>query len=398
MDIVWIGFAFTFGILVNRIHIPPLVGYLFAGLLLSLTGYEGGELLSQISHLGVIFLLFTVGLHINLRNVLQIEVLGVGSLHLILSTAIFTPVCLYFGMDVQSALIVAISLGFSSTVLTAKMLESRNEMGAFYGRMAIGVLILQDLAAIGLIAYSGGGIPSPWALTLLALPLLRPLFSRLLELVSQDELVMLMALSLAMGGDLLFTSLNLSGELGALVVGMLFANDERGDQLEKKIWSIKETFLVGFFLEIGLGGFPAPESLYFIGVFFLLLPLKGALFFLLFMIFKLRSRTGFLASLTLTAYSEFTLIAGTVAASAGLIPQDYIVILGMLTATSFIVNSLLILREDSIWDSFRPLFIHFERNVRHIDKQPFSVGAAEYLVVGMGTTGAAAYDRIKSRG
>jgi predicted Kef-type K+ transport protein len=65
MDIVWIGVAFVLGLLVNRLYIPPLVGYLLAGICLSVFGYEGGELLHEIAHLGVIFLLFTVGLHIN---------------------------------------------------------------------------------------------------------------------------------------------------------------------------------------------------------------------------------------------------------------------------------------------------------------------------------------------
>jgi predicted Kef-type K+ transport protein len=91
VDIVWVGVAFIVGIIVSKAKIPPLVGYLIAGLLLSFTGYEGGDLLHQISHLGVIFLLFTVGLHINLRNILRYEVLGVGLTHLFISTLIFTP-------------------------------------------------------------------------------------------------------------------------------------------------------------------------------------------------------------------------------------------------------------------------------------------------------------------
>ena len=128
MDIVWIGTAFLAGIILSKLHIPPLVGYLLAGLGLSFTSYESGELLYQISHLGVIFLLFTVGLHIKLKNILQAEVLGVGILHLAISTAVFTPVCLYFGLDLEAAIFISITLGFSSTVLTAKTLESIAEL------------------------------------------------------------------------------------------------------------------------------------------------------------------------------------------------------------------------------------------------------------------------------
>ena len=395
MDIVWVGFAFIIGIVVSKAKIPPLVGYLMAGLLLSLTGYEPGVLLSQISHLGVTFLLFTVGLHINLRNIFQFEVLSAGLSHLLISTLIFTPICLYFGLNIEAAVIVGITLGFSSTVLTAKMLESRNEMGAYYGRVAIGILIIQDLIAIGIIAYSGGGTPSPWALILLGLPLLRPIFSWLLNTIKRDELILLMALSLAMGGDVLFGALNLSGELGALVVGMIFANDKNGDQLEKKIWGIKEAFLVGFFMEIGLGGFPVADSFYFIGILILLLTVKATLFYGLFMLFRLRSRTAFLATTTLTAYSEFTLIAGAVAASAGIIPSDYIVILGLLTGMSYIINTFIIINEDKIWDHYGSFFRRFERNVKHPDHQPMSIGAAQYLIIGMGAAGRSAFEHLK---
>src|SRR6056297_1819186 len=122
MDIIWIGAAFALGFAVSRVHLPPLVGYLAAGLLLSAFSYEAGDMLKEISHLGVIFLLFTVGLHIRLKNILRFDILGVSLSHLLLSVLIFTPVSLAFGFEPQAALIIAIMLGFSSTVLTAKNL------------------------------------------------------------------------------------------------------------------------------------------------------------------------------------------------------------------------------------------------------------------------------------
>ncbi len=396
MDIVWIGLAFLLGLLLNRYHIPPLVGYLLAGIGLSFTAYEPGNLLHEIAHLGVIFLLFTVGLHISLKGILQKEVLGVGLIHLAVSTAIFVPVSLYFGLSTEAAIIVAVTLGFSSTVLAAKGLETRNELSSYYGRLSIGILIIQDLVAIGIIAYAGGGIPSPWATVLLGLPLIRPLLSRLLELVERDELLLLMALSLAIGGSSLFEWFNLSGELGALVMGMLFVNDDKSDQLEKKIWGIKEAFLVGFFLEIGLGGFPDRSGFYLVGVLLLILPFKAILFYGLFIAFKLRARTGFLSTVTLTAYSEFTLIAGAVAASAGIIPSEVIVILGLLTAISYVINSIMVRYEDTIWKKMNALLRRFERDVKHPDHQPVSVGAAEYLVIGLGMTGQAALHHFKT--
>jgi predicted Kef-type K+ transport protein len=168
-------------------------------------------MLKEISHLGVLFLLFTVGLHIRLKNILRFDILGVSLSHLAISTAIYIPVLLFFGFDMQAAVIVAITLGFSSTVLTAKTLERRNEIGAFYGRTAIGILVVQDLVAISIIAFTGGGAPSPWALSVFALPLLRPVLLWLMSSINDDEVWMLLGLGLALGGAEIFHLFHLSG-------------------------------------------------------------------------------------------------------------------------------------------------------------------------------------------
>lgn len=397
MDIIWVGVAFIFGFTVSRIELPPLVGYLAAGLALAGWGYEPGEMLKEISHLGVIFLLFTVGLHIRIKNIVRIDILGVGITHLIISTAVFTPVCLWFGFDLQAAVIISITLGFSSTVLTAKNLEMRNEVGAFYGRTAIAILILQDLVAIALIAYTGGGMPSLWGLSLFAIPVLRPFLIRFLGAIREDELWMLFGLGLAMGGAYLFEFFNLSGELGALAAGMLLAPDERADKIGKKMWGVKEAFLVGFFLEVGLTGLPSVEDLYFIGALLLLLPLKSILFFSLFMFFRLRARTGFLATVSLTSFSEFTLIAGAVAISNGFLPGNTIVILGLLTAISYAINAPITINEEKIWKKWEDFLLRLERDVRHPEHQTLSLGSAEYLIIGMGNAGKAAYDKLKEQ-
>jgi len=397
MDIIWIGAAFALGFAVSRVHLPPLVGYLAAGLLLSAFSYEAGDMLKEISHLGVIFLLFTVGLHIRMKNLLRFDILGVGLTHLTISTAIFTPICLAFGYGLEAAVIIAITLGFSSTVLTAKNLERRNELGAFYGRTAIGVLVIQDLIAIGLIAYTGGGAPSIWATTLLALPLIRPIFIKLLGNVNEDELWMLLGLGLALGGAYLFEFFNLSGELGALVAGMVLASDERADKIGKKMWGVKEAFLVGFFLEVGLTGFPTLSGYLFVGVFLLLLPLKSILFFFLFIAFRLRARTSYLATVSLTAYSEFTLIAGVVAVSGGFLPPEVIVVLGLLTALSYAANAPLSMNEEVVWRKWQNWLVTWERDVKHPEHGTLSLGSAEYLIIGMGNAGRAAYDKLKEQ-
>ena len=160
MDILWIGIAFVFGMLFSRIKLPPLVGYLVAGGVLSAYGYEAGAALHEIAHLGVLFLLFTVGLHLRFKNIIQTEVLGTGSVHLVISSLLFIPIAYSLGYELTSSVIIGLVLSFSSTVLTAKNLERRDELGAFHGRVAIGILILQDLVAIVLLGLTSGSAPS----------------------------------------------------------------------------------------------------------------------------------------------------------------------------------------------------------------------------------------------
>ena len=176
---------------------------------------------------------------------------------------------------------------------------------------------------------------------------------------------MLLGLGLALGGAFLFEAFHLSGELGALVAGMLLASDERADKIGKKMWGVKEAFLVGFFLEVGLTGFPSLSDTWFILIMLLLLPIKFLLFYLLLMAFKLRARTGFLASGTLTAYSEFTLIAGAVASANGIIPAEILIVLGLLTAISYAVNASLAGNEEKIWKKWEHILLNMERDVRH---------------------------------
>lgn len=181
-------------------------------------------------------------------------------------------------------------------------------------------------------------------------------------------------------------------------MGMLLATDERGEDLGKKIWGLKEAFLVGFFLQIGLIGFPAnPEAYRFIAVMLLILPVKAGLFYLLFMSLSLRARTGYQSTVTLTAYSEFTLIVGSVTVSAGIVPEELIVVLGLLTAVSYAINSVIVRNEDWLWERMGANLSTLERDIKHPDHVVESFGAAEYLVVGMGVTGRSAYDTLKKQ-
>jgi len=340
-----------------------------------------------------LLLLFTVGLKLKVRNLVRPEVIGGGVLHFSISIALFTPALyLIMGLDLYTALMLAVALSFSSTVLAAKVLESKRELRAFHGRVAIGILIVQDLLALLVMALASGKTPSVWALLVFAVPLLRPLIYKLLDASGHEELLVLLGLLLALViGGKGFEMVGLSSELGALAFGALLANHRRAGELSQSLWSIKEVFLVGFFLQIGMGGLPDTDALIFAVVMGAVLPLKGILFFFLLLLFKLRARSAFLTGLSLSNYSEFGLIVASIVLPEWLIP------LAIAVSISFLISAPLYRVAHPLYDRLGDRLSRFERKGFHPDEQPLSVGDAEILVIGMGRTGTAAYDHLKSR-
>lgn len=363
-----------------------------AGLALFGVGATASELLHEVGHLGVLLLLFTIGLHLRFRSVLRTEVLGVGLVQMALSATLFTAVGVAFGLDLTAALIIAVALSFSSTVLAAKTLEGRNELEAYHGRIAIGILILQDIVAIILLAFGGLGAPSPWALLLLLLPLSRPVLLRLLAASRHDELLLLYGLLLALGGGALFELVGLSSELGAVAAGALLAGHPQADELGEKLWGLKEAFLVAFFLEIGLAGVPSAGGILLALGLLLLLPLRTLLYFFLLVALKLRARTGFMVGVSLTSYSEFALIAGVPAASAGLIPESALLVLALAVVLSFVHGAPLNRAVHPLYARLEGFLSRYERSTMHPDQTPQVLGGARSLVFGMGRTGTAAYE------
>lgn len=398
MDVLWLVGAYVLGLAASQVGLPPLVGYLGAGLALSTMGVTGAGALAEIGHFGVLFLLFTVGLHLRFRNLLSGEVLGAGGVHLLLTAAVFAVAGIGLGLEARPAIVLGLALAFSSTVLAAKALEDRRALGAYPGRVAIGILVLQDVTAVAVVAVAGGEAVGPLAPLVLLLPLARPLLLRLLAASGREELQLLYGLLLALGGAALFAAVGLGDELGALAAGVLVAGEPRSDELAERLWGLKEAFLVGFFLVVGLTGFPDAAGWLLVGGLLALLPLKSGLFFALLLLFRLRARSAYLTSLSLTSYSEFALIVGAVAVGQGLLGEAVLVVLALAAAGSFALNALLNRWANPLYERWESRLVAWERAGPHPDDQPRSLGSAGILIVGMGRVGTAAYDAVTERG
>ncbi len=404
MDPVLIGLAFLFGFGARLVGQPPLVGFLLAGFSANALGVEPDVSLQVIADLGVTLLLFLIGLELDVRRLLRLEVWGSATVHASLTTFLIAGGLLaaaaagsavLAGLDLRGALCIGFALSFSSTVFAIKNLEDRGEAAALHGRTVVGVLILQDLFAVIFLSFAGGKMPEPWAIALVAVLALRPVLLEILKRVGHGELVLLFGLFAALGlGAGGFGMAGIKPDLGALVIGAVMAGHPKARELAHSLFPIKDLLLVGFFLQIGLMQFPQMDHLLLAGVLVLLVFAKGLLFFLLFTGFRFRVRSAVLGALALASYSEFGLIISSLAAQAGWIDPHWPVTIAIVVAASFIIAAPLQQAAHGLDVRSNRWLARFERRRRHPEEQLIRFGDARIAVLGMGRVGTGAYNDL----
>ncbi|CAM2750485.1 cation:proton antiporter family protein [Skermania piniformis] len=395
--------AFAGGVLAMLIRLPPMVGFLAAGFVLHMLGYRLSASVETVADLGVTLLLFTIGLKLNVRTLLRGEVWGSAVLHAVTSTLALTlglfaikltGLVLLRDADLRTLLLLGFALSFSSTVFAIKVLESRGEARALYGRIAIGVLVMQDIFAV-LFLTGTGHLPSRWApLLLLLLPgswLLRAVLDR----IGHGEMQVLFGiLSALVLGYAAFEAVGIKGDLGALIVGMLLAPNSRAPSLAKSLFDMKELFLVGFFLSIGLRDLPTWETVAVASALLLLLPVATLVYLGVFALFRLRGRTNLLATLALANFSEFGLIVAALASERGWLSDEWLVVLSLAVAASFAIAAPLNTWSEALNSRFERFVPTVPVDRLHPDDRPIDVGDAEAIVLGMGRVGHGAYLRL----
>ena len=405
-DIAWIFFALIFGLLVMFVSLPPMVGYLIAGFVLSAIGIQSGETLDAVAGIGITILLFSIGLKLNIKDLLRAEIWAVSALHMLITVLVlgllvfvmsFSALQQFAGLSFYESILIAFALSFSSTVFAVKVLDDKGEMFSLHGKIAIGILIMQDLFAVIFLTASSGKVPSYWALLLLLLIPLRPYIIMLLKYVSRGELLILTGMVLALGGASLFGMVGVKPDLGALLLGVLLAGNEKSESLAKSLLSFKEIFLVAFFLSIGFNGVPSMSAILISLVLAVLMLTKSYLFFRLLTKFKLRSRTGFLTTLSLSNYSEFGLIVGAIGVANGWMSGEWLVIIALALSITFTLSSFANIHAHSFYARLENYLYRFETIERLLDDKPIDVKGAQVLVFGMGRVGTGVYDTLLSQ-
>jgi CPA2 family monovalent cation:H+ antiporter-2 len=271
--LVLLGFSVLVVMIFRRLKLPPIVGYLAVGMLLGphALNLAGAGIAPVLADLGVVFLVFTLGLEFSLPRMMSMrsEALGIGGLQVVVTTALLTG--LLWASDVQPmvALIVAGALAMSSTAIVVRQLSEQGELNRTHSRIAIGILLFQDLAFVpflalesamaggaeGLDAWEIAGAIARAAIALaLVLTFLRWLVRPLFHEIGRShstELFTLAALLVSLGAAWATHAVGLSMALGAFLAGMLLAETEYRHQIEVVIRPFRDVLLGLFFITIG---------------------------------------------------------------------------------------------------------------------------------------------------
>ncbi|MEK9765066.1 MAG: cation:proton antiporter family protein, partial [Thalassolituus sp.] len=267
-----------------------------------------------------------------------------------------------------------------------------SELKVRHGRLALGILIVQDIIAVIFLVAATGKIPDEWALALLGLPILRPVLFWIMERSGHGELLPLTGLFLALGGYELFAALGVKGDLGALLMGILVAGHTKSSELYKTLMSFKDLFLIGFFLSIGFTALPTLDMLPVTIGLTALLVVKFVLFYFTFVLFGLSGRTAFLTALALSNYSEFGLIVADMGVEQGWLSNEWLVMIALAMSVSFLISTVLFRKAHRIYARFFALINRFEREGAH---QSLKIPASfDVLIVGMGRVGKGAYQSL----
>ncbi|CAA6693243.1 MULTISPECIES: cation:proton antiporter [unclassified Lentimonas] len=401
MIAILITVAFVCGLLARLIGLPPLIGFLAAGFIMRAAGVDAFPDIEKLGDFGVTLLLFTIGLKLKVKDLVKSEVWAGTSLHM-LGTVVFFAVFLYAGkllglpilseLNVMTCVLAGFALSFSSTVFAVKSLEDKAQLAALHGTVAIGMLIMQDIIAVVFLAVSTGKIPTVWALTLVLLIPLRYVIGKVLDRTGHGELLILLGFFLALGIYGWFDAVGVKGDLGAIILGMMLASHPKSHELSKTLFGFKDVFLVAFFLSIGLS---ADLTMSAVGIALLLmipLALKVVLYAFTLIRFHLRPRSAILTSLALANYSEFGLIVGSIAVANGWLGNEWLVIIAVAVAVSFVIASPLNKKANDVADKVQSLLQRFETGRFHEAERPIDLAGVNVVIFGVGGVGRGAYD------
>jgi CPA2 family monovalent cation:H+ antiporter-2 len=430
-----LGLAFVFGAIANRLKLPVLVGYLLAGVLVGpfTPGYVADqELAPQLAEIGVILLMFGVGLHFSLKDLMAVKNIAIPGavVQIGAATVMGLGLAVALGWSVGAGVVFGLALSVASTVVLLRALQERRLIETGRGKIAVGWLIVEDLAMVlalvllpalsgvlggeapatqgGATAFLGGGVMAAFAITIgkvvafVAFMLIvgRRVIPWVLHRIAHTgsrELfrlaVLAIALGVAFGSAALF---GVSFALGAFFAGMIMAESELSQQAANETLPLRDAFAVLFFVSIGMLFDPMVlirEPLSVLAALAIIVVGKSIAALVIVLAFRRPMSTALTISVSLAQIGEFSFILAGLGVSLKLLPEDGrdLVLAGAIL--SILLNPLLF-----AWlDRILPGMIAKERAAA--GEEPAITAAAQphALLIGYGRVGKAVAEGLKGK-
>ncbi|MDX5373266.1 MAG: cation:proton antiporter [Pseudomonadaceae bacterium] len=424
---VLLGLTTAAGLIAVKLRQPVLIAYMLVGILVGpaffglVNAHDQIDLLAQI---GVAVLLFVVGLKLDLGHIRHIGAvaLATGLGQLAFTIAIGFLIILALGKGYMEALYVAVALTFSSTIIVVKLLSDKRELDSLHGRIAVGFLIVQDLAVVlammvmSALRDTGGG-DSGWqvllnmalrigAAALLMFVLMRWVLPVLVAAIARSqELLLLFAIAWGVGLAALGEWAGFSQEAGAFMAGFSLASTPYREAIGARLTGIRDFLLLFFFIDLGakldfstLGDELLPAlvlSLFvLIGNPLIVMAIMGYMGY--------RRRTGLLAGLTVAQISEFSIVFVAMGISLGHVGMQALGLTTLVGIVTITMSTYMILYSQALYERLSPWLRPFER------RNPFREKALEegqheerhpdVILFGLGRYGSHLARSLRARG
>jgi monovalent cation:H+ antiporter-2, CPA2 family len=437
-----LGLALIMGFLAARVGLPPLVGYLIAGIIIgpATPGFVADVALAgQLAEIGVMLMMFGVGLHFSLADLLAVRGIAIPGaiVQILVATALGAGTAMWWGWDLGSALVFGLSLSVASTVVLLRALEDRGVLNTVNGRIAVGWLIVEDLAMVlilvllpAMAAMLGGTalegqstqrsagstlavtlaeIAAFLAIMLIAGRRLLPPFLWAVARTGSRELFTLAVISVAVGVAYLAAELfSVSFALGAFFAGMMMRESSLSHRAAEESLPLRDAFSVLFFVSVGMLLDPdvlVQEPLLVLATTAIIMIGKTVAAVALVLLFRYPLNTALTVGASLAQIGEFSFILAGLGVSLGLLSPEgqSLILAGALISIS--LNSFLFtaIEPAQRWIRSRSgLARALERSDDPLSELPSSVNqellTGHVLLVGYGRVGRRIAEALAARG
>lgn len=383
-----LGMSTVLGYVMKTLRLPLLVAYLLVGVLIAsmqIFDVATSEALTFLPEIGMAFVLFFVGMELDIKEIKHLgkPIVAAGLGQIIVSTLAGAVIATVLGFPVVESFYLGTALAFSSTIVVVKLLLEKKDLTSLYGKLSLGILLLEDLVAVILLmgmTVSGSflnlGLQNSFPLLtllikgglLLSLALIFSLYvlEKVFDAMAKSaELLFLSALAWCFIFVSISIFLGFSVIIGAFLAGIALANSSFHYEIQGKVKPLRDFFVTLFFVYLGsqVVFFQIGSVLPLIVIFTTYaLVAKPIIYLLILGIFGFRKHTIFQTALNLSQISEFSLIVMVVGLNLGIVSQSVLTAMALTGVISIICSSVMITYSRPIYEKLTPFIGFFERN------------------------------------